>query len=120
MSTKKKLQAAFAAAHKRTVRIDDELRIWMGSAEELRVMAPDIRRVIDKALAAGKSVTEDGITQWIEERDEFDPTKEGSARWTWHADGDRVRMLRTLVTKGPEGEPTRQALKPVWRRWDTV
>jgi hypothetical protein len=101
------------------LKIGKAAHMWVGANQaELDAFTPDVERVRKKALNEGREVTENGISQWINEHAVFDPHKEGSAAYVWHDDGNRIRMERTLITRGADGKViSEKSLGFVWRKW---
>lgn len=46
--------------------------------------------------------------------------KTGSARFDWHADGDRVRQVLQKVTLAPGREPVCKAIREEFRKFEVV
>jgi hypothetical protein len=105
ISTRDELAKAFREARK--VRIGGTL--YVGNDAEVE---PRVRR----ALAAGQTVTEGGMSSWVDEIQVFDPAKSGSAAYTWS--GDQVRVERFLVTKVLKTSAiTRRHIGFAWRNF---
>ena len=110
-TTKAQLQKLFAEAPKRVIVIDSTQYVFIG-ADTAHLVDKKIKR----ALAAGQTVVEAGVSQWID----YDPIQEGEAedfldRIKWHTDGNRVRCEKILVTKDKAGDITKKVLGTAWR-----
>ena len=70
-----------------------------------------------KALLQGKEITYkvDGRKEQIHDRLVLDSSKEGSERYTWSKDQNKVAYKRTLVTIHKDGTRTEEVLKTVWK-----
>jgi|DEB3_MinimDraft_2_1074329.scaffolds.fasta_scaffold56110_2 hypothetical protein len=103
------LNSLLAGATSRVVRIGDTMHVQIGSG----VGEDAIERTINSALRRGKTVTERGISRWMEDVEDVDATQSGSSAYIWHADGNRVRGTRFEVTKTSGGLSRRKICK-VW------
>lgn len=108
-----KAKQMLAAAKKRVIRTDDTLRIMIGEDDA------KVESTIKAALGRGETVTEGGVTRWIECLPLYDTSKTGTARYTWHRDGNRVKCERMLFTK-TGGSVTKERLGLVWRDFMAV
>lgn len=88
-------------ASKRAVTIDDTIRLFIGVDDAV------IEAEIDKALRRGSTVTEGGVSRWIETFEVIDTTKSGADCFTWR--GDKVLAEKVLLTK-IKGEVTRKVI----------
>jgi hypothetical protein len=93
----------------RVVRIGDTLHVQIGSG----VGETAIDRTISSALRRGETVTERGVARWFEDVEDVIPNASGSAAYTWHADGNRVRATRFEVIK-TKGSVVRREIRKVW------
>jgi len=77
----------------------------------------DVDSKVRKALLQGKEVTYkvDGRKEQIHDRLVWDSSKEGTDKYTWHKDGNRVSYKRTFVTKHKDGTRTEVEMKTVWK-----
>jgi len=80
----------------------------------------EFARLEAAALRAGHTIRyNDGRSRWRETTAIFDPAAgDGSAGYTWHDDGNRVRHLVEDVTLHPGGRVERRVLRQVWRVLD--
>ncbi len=115
MSSLEDLKKAIADAPKRLVQIDDRLHIFVGADT-----AGKIEKTVKRALADGKTVIENGTSQWIEFWPVRDHSKTGTDAYTWKKDGNSVRTERILFTKNPKNEVTQKSLGFVWKDALTV
>lgn len=97
---------------KRIVQIDDTRYVFTG-ADPLGVVDAKIKR----ALATGGTVTEDGISNWIEDLPLIDYTKPGLVPITR---GQKAKCERVHFTKMPDGRVTRNSLGFVWCKATSV
>lgn len=104
-----------ADAPKRFVQIDDRLHIFVGADT-----AGKIERTIKRALADGKTIIENGTSQWIEFWPVRDNTKSGTDAYTWQKGGNNVRTEKILFTKNPQNEVTKKSMGFVWKDALTV
>lgn len=105
----KEILEFFRRAGKRTVKIGDTLHMHVG--EET---FPALERKIERALARGEAVTEDGVSRWLEFFPVRLPGKTGTDAYVWK-DGNRVRVERYLVIKFPGGEVTKELVGLCWK-----
>ena len=77
----------------------------------------DVDAIVRKALLQGKEVSykADGRKEQIHDRLVFDSSKEGSGRYTWSKDENKVAYKRTLVITQKDGTRTEEVLKTVWK-----
>lgn len=110
------------AIFKRTVQIGESLHVFAGTPADAEAIGLKIGELVETSLAKGETIrfTETGIQMWIEVTPLFDTSKQGSERYTWHSDGNRVKCARYVVTKSKEGKTNRKALTPVWRKYDNL
>lgn len=114
MSALDDLKKAIADAPKRLVQIDDKLYVYV---------SPDdgkVDLIIKNALANGKTVIENGTSQWVEFWPVRAPDKSGSDAYTWRKDGNSIRTEKILFTKNPKNEVTQKSLGFVWKDALTV
>jgi hypothetical protein len=114
MSNLDDLKKAIADAPKRLVQINDKLFIYVGTETSLRA-----DHAIKRALADGKTIIENGTSQWIEFWPVRDNNKSGSDAYTWR-DGDSIRTEKILFTKNPKNKVTQKSLGFVWKDALTV
>lgn len=106
MSAREVFLKAFQAARK--VRIGNKL--YVGNSQEVE---PRIKR----ALAEGKTVSENGVDSWIDFAIVFDSTKSPrSAGYLWK--GDKVKYTKTLCTRVRGGVVTRQPAGFCYMEWE--
>lgn len=110
MTAKEQLQKAIAEAPKRAVQFDDVVMIYVGTDLHDRVA-----RDIDKALAAGKTVVENGISQWVEYWPIADYKKTGSDVYIFDKSGNRVKCEKFLFVKKAGGSVDKTKLGTAWR-----
>jgi hypothetical protein len=72
-----------------------------------------------RALAAGHTILHhNGVRVWRTTSAVAGPGTEGSARYLWHEDGDRIRAERIEHTLMPgEAQAQRRVLRRVWTRF---
>jgi DNA mismatch repair protein MutH len=102
--TKEALKQMLADAPRRTVQIDSTVHLYLGADT-----TGHVEQTIQKALAAGKTVTDNGTAQWIEHFP-VALAGTGSARYTWDKSGNRVKCERVLCTRTESGEYTQKVL----------
>ena len=93
----------------RSIQIDGTMYLYIGA--DVNGQA-DVK--IKKALAAGKTVIENGVSQWMDDRDVCDWAKHGSDVYTWHKDGSRVLCQRFRVTKQADGPVTEKFVRNLY------
>ena len=93
----------------RRVQIGDTLHIFIGEDAMDKV-----DRKIRWALNRGLTVKECGIEQWITKMPLRDPSKIGSACYTWDKAGDKVKAEKIMVTKFPDGSIHRANVGHCW------
>ena len=88
----------------------EKLEIILGEGKEVDAM-------VRKALLQGKEVRykADGRKEQIHDRLVFDSSKDGSERYTWSKDENKVAYKRTLVITQKDGTRTEEVLKTVWK-----
>ena len=92
MNNKLELATLLATALKKSILIgENEIRVYIMTAEEAPAMAVQITKEINKALKAGKSVTVDGVRTFHTSTPVIDTTKQGSEMYTWNKPGTKVR-----------------------------
>jgi len=97
-------------APKRFVQIDDTLHVFIG--EDAKGL---VDKQVNRALKRGQTVTENGVSRWIESIVIFNAAKEASARYIWHSDGNRVKAEKFLFTK-QGGKVNREKLGCCWTK----
>lgn len=113
------LREIFKGAQKRSIRIGDRLHVILGTPEELEAKAPEINAMIRKALDRGRTVTENGVAQWISKEPLHNPRATlASDQYKWHADGNRVKARKMLVTKQPDGTIRKKQIGYGWTDLD--
>ena len=105
----KSISSLLAEAPSRMVRIGDTMHIQIGSG----VGETAIDKTIKFALSRGETVTERGVSRWMEVVEDVLPGKSGSSAYVWHTDGNRVRATKFEVTK-VGGKVTRREIRKVW------
>jgi len=102
----------FADAPKRSVQIGETLHLFVGSGD---AFTAKIEATIKRALESGKTVTENGVSRWIEKH-EFINTRASvpSERYRWHADGNRVKAAKFLVTRQADGSVRKKRIGIGW------
>lgn len=96
------LAKGFAACRKITI------------GETLHIVSPELAdELVRKALAAGKTVTENGISRWIEECHVVNPGQTGSAVYVWK--GDKIKVDVVLVTRAADGTIIKLPKGSAWR-----
>ena len=93
----------------RRVQIGDTLHIFIGDDA-----VGTVDRKIRFALSRGKTVKECGIEQWITLLPLRDPSKIGSACYTWDKTGNKVKAEKIMVTKFPDGSIHRASVGYGW------
>ena len=69
--------------------------------ETLHIISPELADgLVKKALASGKTVTENGISQWVEECEVTNPGQSGSGVY-------KVKVDVMLVTRSKDGNVTK-------------
>jgi hypothetical protein len=114
--SKAEVQAAFAKAHKRSVKIGDTLRIWMGDERDMKKISTDIAKEIRAALKRGETVVENGVSQWITEQEIITPGQSGSMAYTWSKCGNKIKVGQWLVVKQADGAVQQTFLCHVWKK----
>lgn len=107
--------------------INDQIKAIQALFPGKRVIAVDYTRAhvlepeaaeakIKRFLVTGRSVTtEDGITRWIERQPFFNPRATlPSERYTWHADGNRVKAAKFLVSRQSDGSVRKKRIGYGW------
>jgi hypothetical protein len=83
--------------------------------DTLFITSPELApEQIRDALEHGKTVTENGVSQWINENEMIVPGQTGSAVYVWK--GDKIKVERQLVVKDADGNITRTSLGFAWRK----
>ena len=84
--------------------------------ETLHIVSPELAdELVSKALKAGKTITENGISQWVEESEIINPGQFGSALYTWK--GDKIKVDVALVTRTADGTVTKLHKGTAWRKY---
>lgn len=89
-----------------------EIRVTVGS--DPHRVAEAVRASREDALKQGHTVVENGARIYRERRVTQNPSEDGSRRYTWHQDGDRVRAQWFEITVAPDGTETEKPLRRVW------
>jgi hypothetical protein len=76
------------------------------------MMTKPLDAEIDRALNRGATVTENGVSRWIDDFHVMNKGKTGSELYVWR--GDKVRIERVLMTKDAKGNVTRKSLGFKW------
>jgi hypothetical protein len=71
---------------------------------------------VQKALRAGQTVMEKGVSRHINNNVVFDHTKSGSAAYTWR--GDKVKHERVLCTKYMDGHVELERVGFCFLKWN--
>ena len=102
-------KTAVIIEHEAGVRISRS-QIILGEGEEVDAM-------VLKALLQGKEVSykADGRKEQIHDRLVFDSSKDGSERYTWSKDQNKVAYKRTFITTYKDGTRTEEVMKTVWK-----
>lgn len=112
---KEKVRTVFAGTVKRVVTIGDTAHVSIGQPEEMAAANAKMDAMIKKALDRGQTVTENGVSQWIEKIAFFNPRPTlASERYRWHADGNRVKAAKYLVTKRADGSIRKKRIGFGW------
>lgn len=107
------LQEALAKCEALLIERPAALQLVLGSPEE-------IERAKLKALNAGYTVRHRGSSYWLEEREVYDTSKEGSDCYTWDKSGNKIRVQRVIMAKDAEGNlRLDRSLGFVWRDYVT-
>ena len=109
LDKRRELLAVVKAAPKRSIQIDNTLYLYVGAEVNAQADAK-----IKKALAAGRTVVENGVSQWMDDRDVCDWTKHGADVYTWHKDGNRVLCQRFHVIKQADGTVTEKFVRNLY------
>lgn len=118
-ATLRKLEAQeiFAGAQKRCVQLGNTLRVWLGTPEEIAQAEPEVQKEISRALARGLTVVEDGVSRWMRTQEVPGLGYEGSDRYIWHPDGEKIRVERFIVTKQADGTMSERSIGFAWKFW---
>lgn len=110
-----KLSKIFAGTIRRAISIDDTLHVIIGTPAELDAAAAKTEKMIQNALQHGKTVRENGVTRWIEKHALHNENATlASERYRWHADGNRVKAQKMLVTKDADGRVRKKFIGYGW------
>lgn len=91
----------------------DELTLVVGG--DAAFHATELARIVSRALASGKTVKfPDGRSVWRENHPVVDLSKGGSARYTWHRDGNRVRCELVEITLHKDKRIERRVVRKTW------
>lgn len=115
---KAEFKAVIDRAPMRVVQIGSKLHVFVGV--DTTNMTERFQKVIDRALRNGQTVTENGIAQWESVHPIRDNSQVGSACYTWHADGNRVRCERFRFIRCADGSVVKQALGFCWAQFTSV
>ena len=101
--------------------------IVIGSAKHVVLGTTDaevdaaLGKIVTQALKAGSTVEyPDGRKVWRERKPLMSFKAEGSAVYTWHEDGNRVRCELVEYEKSPKGVVTSRKLRLVWAPYAKV
>lgn len=82
-------------------------------------IGPEVDTAIKKGLRQGKTVTENGVSQWISLEVVFHSDKPGSHAYVWDKTGNKVKHNKVLVTKTlATGEIKLKNVGTCFREWD--
>jgi hypothetical protein len=98
-------------AYKRFIKIGETLHAFVGTEE---VMKPKVDALIANAYGRGRTVIENGISTFIRKVALVNTREHGSAQYKWHADGNRVKCKKFLVTVQPDGSQRQKAIGYGW------
>jgi len=112
-----KTQQRIAELAKTAIIIEHEAGIRIARSEIILGEGKEVDAMVRKALLQGKEVAykADGRKEQIHDRLVFESSKEGSGRYTWSKDENKVAYKRTLVTTHKDGTRTEEVLKTVWK-----
>ncbi len=74
-------------------------------------------KLIQTALNAGKMVSENGFSFWLDENPVYDATQSGSSAYTWK--GDKVYTRIDHVTKFPDGTISKRLKRMTWKKLES-
>lgn len=111
---------AQSGAKVRSVLINDTMHLLIAPPDSPE--AKQFEAKVQAALKRGDTIVEGNTSRWIECVPLYDGTKQGSAVYTWHKDGNRIKNRRVLFTKVRGQDPkraivTETPLGMVWRSY---
>ena len=109
MNARDRIKNLLASYPRRTVQIGGTVFISIGASTFAALDAKIMR-----ALRRGETVIENGITKWVEFFAVRDNTKDGTDAYTWHRDGNRVKVEKVLITKTHDNSITREHIGFSW------
>ena len=116
MSRYHEIEKLLREAPKRVVTIGTTQKIYIGADT-----TDQVEKDIQRGLARGETVVENGISRWIEFMPIHDEAKKKANpdlyhEWLiWHKDGNRVKCDKVLHTKGTDGNVDKKILCSVWK-----
>lgn len=111
-----KTQQRLLELAKTSIIIEHEAGVRISRSEIILGEGKEAERRVRKALLQGKEITYnvDGRKEQVFDRLVYHSSKEGSYKYTWSKDGNKVAYKRTLVTTHKDGTRT-EVLKTVWK-----
>lgn len=103
MTAREEAVKVITSANKRMVQVNDKVHVYVYSDAEEAEMLAKVDLLIRHSLNNGKTVKQGDTEQWIEKVAQYNTDETASACFKWHADGNRVRADRIMVTKTPTG-----------------